>query len=108
MICPKCGKVVNEKSIVCMYCGKNINGSNMANNSVSDLKEKEPYYQKDRMQKDASAKSLGGVLMAIGIILDIASMFLVGSGSVESFSFCCIGGTICFFIGLFLARGSSL
>ena len=107
MICPKCGKTVNEKSIVCMYCGKNINGSAMANNSVSELKEKEPEYQKDRIQKNASEKSLGGALMAIGGILDIVSMFMVGSGSVEAFSFCCIGGTICFFIGLFLVRGSN-
>lgn len=100
--CPKCGQPISENSMICMYCGHNINGSESANDSIKDLKEKNPQYEQNRHNTDTSLRSLGVLLMVVGGAFDIISMFLVGTSSLETFKFFTIGGTICFGIGLFL------
>ena len=42
------------------------------------------------------------VLIILGIVCDVISMFMIGSSSFEDFKFITIGGTICFLVGLCL------
>ena len=49
-----------------------------------------------------SSKSLGTVLIILGIVCDVISMFMIGSSSFEDFKFITIAGTICFLVGLCL------
>ena len=100
--CPKCGQSVSDTSMICMYCGHNINGSKTADNSIMELKEKNPQYEQNRNATDTSLRSLGVLLMFIGGAFDVISMFLVGTSSLDTFKFFTIGGIICFGIGLFL------
>lgn len=101
-ICPKCGHEVDNTSLICMYCGHNINGSTMANDTIKDLKENEPTYEKNRTNTTASVCSIGLLLMIIGGFCDVISLFLLVSGSYSSVSSISFGGTICFIIGLVL------
>ena len=101
--CKKCGHEIDGNSPVCMYCGATISDSNLS----QEAKER---IEKEACKKDSNAgtsiKAFGALLIIIGIIADIISMFLVFSGSYASFGGIIIFGTIVFIIGLAIVSNS--
>ena len=99
-ICRKCGKEIDGSSPICMHCGASIPDSELK----QETKDKMVVENKDTptFTNASSTKALGAVIMIIGFITDIISMFMITSGSFEGFGAITIFGTIAFFIGLAL------
>ncbi len=104
MVCEKCGSTISEDSLVCMNCGAAAprtaeNAEKIAQQKVVDEKkasESNPY----------SLKAIGAVLIILGIVADVFSMFLIHSLDFGAFSAVSIFGTISFLIGwLLFANG---
>lgn len=102
--CKKCGKEIDGNSPICMYCGaaipeNNINLETKERMRVQSSKTSTP-------GDTSSAKAFGAVLVIIGILADVISMFMIASSSFEAFSGVTIAGTIMFLIGLAIISNS--
>ena len=96
-LCNTCGKRLVDSIRICPDCGA-VNYRN--EDVIKDVtKEKSNYH---KIYAPVSIHSIVSVLVAGGIICDIASMFLIFNNEYEIFGALTIGGTIAFFIGLFL------
>lgn len=107
ILCEKCGYEIEENSLVCMYCGKKTTINNKVNefntNSEIDSKSTEISSTKTSSNDtEIAIRSLGAFLIALGIISNIISMFMIGTSSIESFKFIMIFGSISFIAGLVL------
>lgn len=102
MYCRKCGHEIDGKSPICMYCGSAI----PLNYLSPETKERFQNYN-ERPQNSSSGsvsgvKALGAVILIIGIVTDLVSMFMISSGNFSAFNAMTIFGTIAFFVGLVL------
>ncbi|MCR5040829.1 MAG: zinc ribbon domain-containing protein [Clostridia bacterium] len=102
MVCRNCGKELKEGAIVCGYCGFSIPETDLDSSAKNKMAAEQR--SDESLKKDGcmSIRILGIALMVISGIADIASMFLITSGSFEVFNGLTIGSTIAFFIGLIM------
>ena len=83
-----------------MYCGAAIPEAHLSEETKNRLrKEKNDSYKSPNA---SSTKATGALLIIIGILADVISMFMIFSSDVEAFGIVTIGGTICFVFGLVL------
>ena len=101
--CSYCDHELSEGVLVCGYCGHSIPKDQLSEETKKKVKAAERSDESLKPDTEASVRYFGYVLMGIGGLCDIAGMAMIGSGSVEAFSATCIGGTICFGVGLFIA-----
>lgn len=102
-VCKNCGKEIDGNSPICMYCGVAISDSDMT------LETKERMEKEDKQKSSdvgASVKAVGAMLIIIGLLADVVSMFLVFSSSFEAFNILTIIGTISFLLGLAIVSNS--
>ncbi len=91
-----------------MYCGAAITDASISQEAKDRMQE----HMQQEASKQAisnagtSAKAFGAMLIIIGILADVISMFLIFSGGVSAFSVITIGGTIAFLIGLAIVSNS--
>lgn len=98
--CKKCGKEIDGNSPICMYCGAAVPELNINVETKERMKLKSI---KGASTNDTSSlKAFGAILIIIGIIADVISMFMIASSSFEAFNVVTIAGTIMFLIGLAL------
>ncbi len=98
--CEKCGHEVDGDSPICMYCGAALPNSSINQETKERLKaeEKDSY----KSPNASSTKAVGALLLILGILTDVISIFLIYSEGFSSFGAITIGGTICFLIGIVL------
>lgn len=119
MYCSKCGTEMPDGASFCPKCGESTS-PNQVNDDLNTILDSaffsptqkvilKPDEQTPKKEvKDSSktmagsSKSLGTVLIILGIVCDVISMFMIGSSSFEDFKFITIAGTICFLVGLCL------
>jgi hypothetical protein len=102
LVCENCGKELDENAIICGYCGKSIPKNNLSNETVKRIQENE--YSDASLKKNTgfTIRLWGEVLMTIGILCDVISMFFI-DGDYIIFSILIPMGTIAFLVGLILA-----
>ena len=100
MKCEKCGHEIDGTSILCMNCGTKVPEELL----TTETKVKIESEKNDTVRAGgaSSIKALGAVLIILGIVADIISMFFIFSEGVGAFSAITIIGTIMFFIGIAL------
>ena len=84
MICPKCGRRIEDISIICTYCGEQVS----------------TYTSTNTMEDNKLHKRPSGVLSSFLFIVSLALMiptFFINTGSVLT-----IGGTVVFAVGVLL------
>lgn len=99
LICKKCGCEIDGNSPICMNCGTAVPDSQLTQETKNRLELEK--HDTHVASGASSAKALGAIMLIIGIVIDVISMFLIFSTSVKAFSAFTIGGTICFLLGLF-------
>lgn len=100
-ICEKCGHEIESGSIICGYCGRAIPRENLDPGTVEKINNNKRSDESLKPNVNASIRGFGIMLMIIGGICDVVCLFLIGSGSFESFHTFTIIGTITFLLGLF-------
>ncbi len=102
--CKKCGHEIDGNSPVCMYCGAVIPDVNLSQETKErlDAEKGDPHSSSD----GSSVKALGAVLIILGILADVISMFMINSSDFGSFGTITIAGTVCFLIGIALFSNS--
>ena len=98
----KCGHEIDGKSPICMYCGAAIPSSSMSPETKERFQNNNGQTQPSSSNSASGVRALGAILLIVGIITDVVSMFMITSGSYGGFSTITIIGTICFLIGLVL------
>lgn len=99
-ICEKCGCEIDGNSPICMNCGAAIPDSKINTETKERLKATE--HDTHTASGASSVKAFGAVLLILGILADVISMFLIFSSDYEVFNVLTIGGTVCFLIGIML------
>lgn len=102
-VCKKCGKEIDGKSPICMYCGTVIDDVDIA---VETKERMEKESSKPVPNDGSSAKAFGAFLVILGILADVVSMFLIFSADFAGFSVITIAGTIAFLIGIAVISNS--
>ena len=108
MYCSKCGKEIAEGSFYCEKCGNKISSSGTNDKITIQLPQKVVLNPEEVVEhkevKDSSktfsgtGKVFGIALIVIGILCDLITIVLIGTGS--DFTIPLIsGGAIVFFIG---------
>ena len=102
MRCQRCGREIRDGDLVCGFCGMAVPRENLSPQTVQRIAEQrnsDPSLKPNRL---AGVRIFGIALMIVGGLCDLICIALVGSGSLESFTFFTIAGTVCFFLGLVL------
>lgn len=102
MYCEKCGKEINNNTLVCGYCGHAIPTVLLSNEAKAKLKQNERSDESLKPNHTANIRGAGYVLMGLGGVCDLVGIAMVGSGSVEGFSAVLIVGSVLFGLGLLL------
>ena len=105
IVCEKCGHDVPDGVLVCGYCGRAVPREQLSDSTVQQIKANERTDESLKTDTAAGVRSIGFVLMTIGIACDLISAAVIGFGSLDLslFTALSVGGTACFAIGLFLA-----
>lgn len=101
-VCPYCGEEVSAENSVCSSCGGYVKSVEKASEPTIESQASAPSYQNDAPGSGTSLQALGTLLMVIGGLCDVMCMFMISSGSYESFSTLTTFGTIAFIVGLFM------
>ena len=107
-ICKNCGHEVTGDAPICMYCGTLIPESEITQETKKRISEKhvEEVSKNKESSIGVSLKAFGAILIIIGFIADIISMFLIFSADFNSYGAITIFGTIMFFIGIGIVANS--
>jgi len=103
-ICEKCGREIDGKSPICMYCGAAVTDSCLTEETKERLQNeaaKEP-----EKSIGTNMKAIGAFLVILGILADVISMFMITTSDIGAFSAVTITGTIMFLIGIALISNS--
>jgi len=101
--CKNCGREIDGKSPICMYCGTAVSDSEITQETKDRMQE---ISKETTSNPGTSIKAFGAFLMIIGILADVVSMFLIMSDGFGAFGTITIIGTISFLIGLMLVANS--
>lgn len=99
-LCKKCGAPITDNSPICMNCGSAIPETDLSQETLKRLNEDK--HDKHVANNSSSVKALGAFLLIVGFIIDFISIVSISTSSYDSFGALTVGGTICFFIGIFL------
>ena len=102
MVCEKCGHEVDSNALVCGYCGHPLPKSQLSVEKQQELENNERTDESLRPNHHARIRGFGIALMIISGIIDIISIAMIGTSSVEGFSTILIIGSISFGLGLLL------
>ena len=102
MICEKCGHEVNSNALVCGYCGHSLQKSQLSPEKQRELENNARSDESLKPNHHARIRGFGIALMIISGIIDIISIAMIGSSSVEGFSTILIISSVAFGLGLLL------
>lgn len=105
MFCEKCGKEIDNSSLVCGYCGHAIPTSHLSSETITKLKQNQRSDESLKTNHYANVRIGGYVLMGLGGACDLVGIAMIGSGSLEAFSAVLIIGSVLFGLGLLLTYG---
>lgn len=106
--CEKCGHEIDGESPICMYCGSVLPDSVITQETNKRMVEKhiDEIVKNKESNIGVSLKAFGAILIIIGFIADIISMFLIFSADFSSYGAITIFGTIMFLIGIAIVANS--
>lgn len=106
--CEKCGHEIDGKSPICMHCGTALPDSVITQETNKRMAEKHiDETVKNKVSNiGVSLKAFGAILIILGLIADIISMFLIFSADFGSYGAITILGTIMFIIGIAIVSNS--
>lgn len=103
LYCEKCGKEIDNTTLVCGYCGHAIPTAHLSVETKAKLKQSQRSDESLKANHNANVRGAGYVLMGLGGVCDLAGIAMVGSGSVEGFNAILIIGSVLFGLGMLLA-----